>query len=361
MHSNRRNLNNDKTIAYHSTNKKLARHPVLIMLQLQLPLPAPTLGILRRAVDQHKVFCLNGPAGSGKLSAVHQALADTHEVVTLDITDVALAEQPRFEAWVKRHIGGGSFSDRPVVKVLASADLLNADKLNFLLTYLQLHQNVRVVVLANTKLPGRLPIVYHKPCPWQFKHQLALHYGCEPGHVQQVLEEAGTDLRQIALRAGLGASASRTDPLKHLYFNISDLFHGKRVPEDLLCYGPADRWIHKNYMNNLPDTFDLEKLASHASNMAMLDHSFGDDPLGINLQIMQGSVAVNGLRRSGRMQLQHPYAVLGRPSRSETRAALDRFSAHMPAEDRLVTQGNQDQLGPGGDGNEDEPFGLNLF
>ena len=32
-----------------------------------------------------------------------------------------------------------------------------------------------------------------------------------------------------------------------------------------------------------------------------------------------------------------------------------------PTEDRLVAQGSQDQLGPGGDGDEDEPFGLHLF
>ena len=329
------------------------------MLQLQLPLPVPMLGTLRHAVGRHKVFCLNGPVGSGKLSAVQQALADTHEVVTLDITDVALAEQPRFEAWVKRHIGGGNLSNRPVVKILASADLLNAAKLNFLFTYVQWHQNVRVVVLANTKLPGQLPIVYHKSCPWQFKHQLALHYGCEPGHVEQVLQEAGTDLRQIALRAGLGASASRADPLRHLYFNVSDLFQGIRVPEDLLRYGPADRWIHKNYMNHLPDTFDMEKLASHASNMAMMECD--EDPLGINLQIMQSSIAVNGLSRRTRMQLQHPYAVPGRPMRSEIRAALDRFSVHAPAEDRLVAQGSRACQDQGEGGDEDEPLGLHLF
>ena len=290
-------------------------------------------------MDQHKVFCLNGPAGSGKLSAVQQALADTHEVLILDITDVALAEQPRFEAWVKRHIGGGSLSDRPVAKVLVSADLLNAAKLNFLATYLQRHQKVTVVVLANTKLPGQLPIVYHQHCPWQFRHQLALHYGCEPDRVRQLLQAAGPDLRQIALRAGLGAETGRADPLRHLYFNVADLFQGKSVPVDLLCYGPAERWVHQNAMNDLPSDFDLAKLADHASNMAMMDCD--DDPLGINLQIMQSSIAVNGLRRRTRMHLQHPYAVPGRPSRSEIRAALDRFSEHVPAEDRLVTQGSQ--------------------
>jgi hypothetical protein len=242
----------------------------------------------------------------------------------IDPTEVAYAAQDRFQDWVVRLIGGGNFSDKPSLKIVVSADCLDASKLNFLCRYLKQFRTMVVVALSTTKLPGELPVIYMKACPWNWRRELALHYGCEPDRVQGVVWQAQGDLRQIRITATSGGIADRADPRRHVHFNTSDFLRGNAVPSEFLHDGGLG-WVHENY---LKCDGDLEAMANMAETLALLDADSGivRDPLDLHQPIMSSTLAVNIISGNRNLRLDPPRAILNRPSSSEIRAALDRFS-----------------------------------
>lgn len=200
------------------------------------------------------------------------------------------------------------------VKVLHPAELIRPAALKYIVAHLQKRTKAdTVVILASSKLSVKLPLMYMPSMSQQFRRDIALANGCPTGRVAEVLRLAGGDLRQIALMSRIPWAAA-SDTRHHVFFNVSDFFQGKKVPEDLLHYDKGLDWISHNATQ--PGD-DHEAVASLAANVTMVDstrssvrrcHADEDeepsnpDPLGINLQILRACRKDAGLKHRQTIQ-----------------------------------------------------------